>query len=74
MTGEFFGEIALITRSPRAADVVTVSPATLLVLDVADFLHLARNMPELTDAIVEAGGRRQNPDAVDAGDGQGNRD
>jgi voltage-gated potassium channel len=69
--GEFFGEIALITRRPRTADVVTVTPVTLLVLDVADFLHLARKMPELTDAIVEAGGRRQNSGA---GDSQEDRD
>ena len=69
--GEFFGEIALITSGPRTADVVTVTPTTLLVLDVADFLHLARNIPELTDAIAEAGGKRQHTDAVD---GLGNRD
>ncbi len=57
--GEFFGEMALLDRKPRSADVVTVSPCTMLVLNVADFYQLAGQQPALVLAIeVEAKRRR----------------
>jgi voltage-gated potassium channel len=57
--GGFFGEMALITGEPRVASVVTVQPARLLILDVADFRALAASRPELSQAIhAEAGQRR----------------
>ncbi|MFO1039048.1 MAG: cyclic nucleotide-gated ion channel [Geminicoccaceae bacterium] len=57
-TGSFFGEMALITGGPRTADVVTETPVSLLVLDVADFRRLAASSPELTAAIRDEAKRR----------------
>lgn len=57
--GDFFGELALITGTPRVATVVSASPTTLLVLDVADFRSLAGARPELLRAIEAEGARRQ---------------
>lgn len=60
--GEFFGEMALLDRKPRTADVVTVTPSTLLVLEVADFYQLASQQPALIAAIeAEAKRRRERP-------------
>jgi voltage-gated potassium channel len=66
--GAFFGEMALITGEPRVASVVTLQPARLLVLDVADFRALAASRPELSQAIhAEAGRRRAELQARAAG-------
>jgi voltage-gated potassium channel len=66
--GAFFGEMALITGEPRVASVVTLQPARLLVLDVADFRALAGSRPELSQAIhAEAGRRRAELQARAAG-------
>ena len=57
--GSFFGELALLDRKPRTADVVTLTPCTLLVLNVADFYHIAGQQPSLLAGIeVEAKRRR----------------
>jgi CRP-like cAMP-binding protein len=45
------------------ATVVSASPTTLLVLDVADFRNLAGARPELLRAIEAEGARRQAPRA-----------
>ena len=59
--GDFFGEMALLDRKPRSADVVTASPCTMLVLNVADFYQLAGQQPKLIAAIeAEAKRRREN--------------
>ena len=57
--GEFFGEMALLDRKPRSADVVTLTPCTLLVLDVADFYQLAGQQPALIAAIEAEAKRRR---------------
>lgn len=65
--GEFFGEMALLDRKPRSADVVTVTPCTVLVLNVADFYQLAGQQPALVAAIdAEAKRRRANDRKADA--------
>ncbi len=56
--GHFFGELALLTRAPRNATVVTVRPSTLLTLDIADFHELLGHQPELARAIREEAVRR----------------
>lgn len=56
--GEFFGEMALLDRKPRTADVVTLTPCTLLVLEVADFYQLASQQPALI-ASIEAEAKRR---------------
>jgi len=57
--GEFFGEMALLDRKPRTADVVTVTHCTVLVLNVADFYQLAGHQPALIAAIESEAVRRR---------------
>jgi voltage-gated potassium channel len=62
--GDFFGEMALLDRAPRSADVVTVTPCTLLVLNVADFYLLAGQQPALIAAIETEAERRRAEDRI----------
>lgn len=57
--GSFFGELALLDRKPRTADVVTLTPCTLLVLNVADFYHIAGQQPSLLAGIEAEAKRRR---------------
>jgi voltage-gated potassium channel len=66
--GDFFGEMALLDRKPRSANVVTLTPCTLLVLNVADFYQLAGQQPALVVAI-ETEAKRRRADDHAAGDG-----
>ncbi len=45
--GDFFGELALLTRKPRTADVTAEGYCHLLVLDARDFRQLLRANPGL---------------------------
>jgi voltage-gated potassium channel len=45
--GDFFGEMALLSREPRTATVTAVRATDLLVLDVDDFLHLLDRLPDV---------------------------
>lgn len=56
--GAFFGEMALIDRRPRSADIVSMTPCTLLVLNVADFYQIAGQQPSLIAAIEAEAARR----------------
>jgi voltage-gated potassium channel len=56
--GKFFGEIALLTGSPRNATVITTEPSQLLALDIADFRSLASRRPELVALIREEATKR----------------
>jgi voltage-gated potassium channel len=60
--GDFFGEMALLDRKPRSADVVTLTPCTVLVLNVADFYQLAGQQPTLIAAIEAEAKRRRATD------------
>lgn len=51
--GDFFGEMSLINRAPRTADVVTTSEATLLVMDAREFLSLLDAHPAVTIKILK---------------------
>jgi voltage-gated potassium channel len=57
-TGSFFGELALLGDSIRTANVVTVTPSTLLILDLADFRTLTAHHPELA-RVIDAEGKRR---------------
>jgi CPA1 family monovalent cation:H+ antiporter len=46
-TGEFFGEVALVTNRPRTADVVALSYSNLLVLSARDLERLSEADPEI---------------------------
>ena len=50
-TGDFFGEIALVERTPRTATVVTASRTQLLELQVRDFQRFVSQYPELLEEI-----------------------
>ncbi|HET6468983.1 MAG TPA: cation:proton antiporter [Geminicoccaceae bacterium] len=50
-TGEFFGELALLTRQPRAADVVALGYCKLLVLARASFSAFLDAHPEVADEV-----------------------
>jgi voltage-gated potassium channel len=45
--GDFFGEMALLSREPRSATVSALRPTDLLVLDADDFLRLVDRLPDV---------------------------
>jgi CRP-like cAMP-binding protein len=53
-SGDFLGEIALVTGAPRTATVTTTGPARMLVITARDFKALLRRMPPLQLKILEA--------------------
>jgi CPA1 family monovalent cation:H+ antiporter len=50
-SGEFFGEMALLSGMPRQADVTALTYCRLLVLRKADFEHFMTANPEAKEAI-----------------------
>lgn len=50
-SGDFFGELALITHQPRNADVIATTFADLLVLRTVDFQHFMTMNPDTQKAI-----------------------
>ena len=56
--GEFFGEIALLTGTPRTATVIAVEPCTLLRLDILEFRELMGRQPDLARVIYDAAHQR----------------
>jgi voltage-gated potassium channel len=63
-SGQFFGEVALLTGAPRNATVVATQPCTLLALDVVDFHELMARQPELARIIHEEAQLRRGDVAV----------
>jgi CRP-like cAMP-binding protein len=53
-SGDFLGEIALVTGAPRTATVTTTCPARMLVITARDFKALLRRTPPLQLKILEA--------------------
>lgn len=45
--GDFFGEMALLSREPRSATVTAVGATDLLVLEADDFLRLVDRLPDV---------------------------
>ena len=64
--GGFFGEMALLDRSPRNASVVTTQPCTLLVLYASDFYQIAAHIPSLVAAVEQEAQRRRLENAAEA--------
>jgi len=56
--GDHFGEMALLERKPRTAEVVTATACTVLILNVADFYQMAAQQPDLMAAIEAEAQRR----------------
>jgi CRP-like cAMP-binding protein len=53
-SGDFLGEIALITGEPRTATVTTTKPSRLLVITAQAFRSLLRDLPSLQFKVLEA--------------------
>jgi len=57
--GDFFGEIALLSRAPRTATVTARHAADLLVLDADDFLRLLERQPTFREQIEQIASERR---------------
>jgi CRP-like cAMP-binding protein len=53
-SGDFLGEIALITGAPRTATVVTTKPSRMLVITARDFKALLRRVPSIQLKVLDA--------------------
>lgn len=53
-SGDFAGEIALITGAPRTATVTTTEPARVLVIAAQAFRRLLRDSPSIQLKVLEA--------------------
>jgi CRP/FNR family transcriptional regulator, cyclic AMP receptor protein len=62
--GDFFGEIALVSRSPRTATVTTTTPARLLVITATSFKTLLNHQPKIQLRVLEALADRLAPSAL----------
>jgi len=64
--GDYFGEMALLSGSPRTATVRTIVPTELFVLSRADFLGLVEREPAVRRAVEEtmAARRASNAEAL----------
>jgi len=51
--GDFFGEIALVSRSPRTATVTTTEPSNLLVITATGFRALLDRSPRIQLRVLE---------------------
>ena len=56
--GEMFGQMSILLRKQRRADVRAISPSTLLVLDQDRFMKLLKRSPRLQDAVRESAEKR----------------
>ncbi len=59
--GNFFGEMAILTRSLRSATVRALTPCRLLVLDARDFYHLLDHSPLMAEQIRKVAAARSRP-------------
>jgi CRP-like cAMP-binding protein len=53
-SGDFLGELALVTGKPRIATVTTTAPSRLLVITADDFRRLMRDVPSIQTKILQA--------------------
>ncbi len=62
--GDFFGEIALVSRSPRTATVTATSPVRTLVITDRSFRRLLEDSPEIQLKVLEALAERLAPQSI----------
>jgi CRP-like cAMP-binding protein len=60
--GDFFGEIALVTKMPRTATVTATSDVRVLVINERDFAALLKSTPEVGRGVAEALAERLAPE------------
>jgi CRP-like cAMP-binding protein len=60
--GDFFGEIALVTRMPRTASVRATTDVRVLVITERDFGALLKHSPEVGRGVAEALAERVAPE------------
>jgi len=60
--GDFFGEIALVTKMPRTATVTATSQVDVLVITERDFDALLKRSPEIGRCVAEALAERVAPE------------
>lgn len=60
--GDFFGEIALVTKMPRTASVTATSDVDVLVITERAFDNLLKKSPEIGRAVAEALAERVAPE------------
>ena len=63
-SGDFLGEIALVSGAPRTATVTTTAPSRLLVLSDRAFRRVVREMPSVQASILSALSERLQADAL----------
>jgi CRP-like cAMP-binding protein len=63
-SGDFLGEIALISGAPRTATVVTTSETRLLVLTDRAFRRVTEQMPSIRASVLKALSERLQADAL----------
>jgi CRP-like cAMP-binding protein len=60
--GDFFGEIALVTKMPRTATVTATSDVDVLVITERDFDNLLKKSPDIGRGVAEALAERVAPE------------
>jgi len=62
--GDFFGEIALVSREPRTATVIATSPVRALVITDWSFRQLLDDAPRVKTKVMEAMAERLAPETL----------
>jgi CRP/FNR family transcriptional regulator, cyclic AMP receptor protein len=62
--GDFFGEIALVSREPRTATVIATSPIRALVITDRSFRRLLDDSPQVKNRVMEALAKRLAPETL----------
>jgi CRP/FNR family cyclic AMP-dependent transcriptional regulator len=62
--GDFFGEIALVSDSPRTATVTATTPVRTLVVTAASFKHLLAEQPEIQRKVLVQLAERLAPETL----------
>jgi CRP/FNR family transcriptional regulator, cyclic AMP receptor protein len=62
--GDFFGEIALVSRVPRTATVIATSPVRALIVTDRSFRRLLEDSPQIQARVMQALAERVAPETL----------